>query len=300
MSAVGKPLVIGVNVNENTMRVPNPHVPWTAEEIAQTAADAEQAGATLMHFHARTSDGGADHTAGGYAEVVRAVRSRSSLLLAPSMANLPGNSVDQRLANIAPNQDDPETSVDLLPIDMGSATMDLFDPVASEYATDDRVFVNSTAQIAELMRRAPQLGLTPYLASFNLSWTRGILAHHAAGRLPAPLAVVLVLGGEEFVAAHPTTAAGVRAHVDLFPTDLPVEWLVSSYRGDVLEVAADVIATGGHVVVGTGDYPHTERGCPTTPELVAQVAEIGRDLGRRPATLSETHQMLGVTHRASR
>lgn len=300
MSAVGKPLVIGVNVNENTMRSPNPHVPWTAEEIARTAADAELAGATMMHFHARTADGGADHTAAGYSEVVRAVRRRSGLLLAPSMANLPGNTVDQRLANIVPNQDDPATSVDLLPIDMGSATMDLFDPVLGEYATDDRIFVNTTGQITELMRRAPQLGLTPYLASFNLSWTRAILAHHAAGRLAAPLAVVLVLGGDEFVAAHPTTAAGVRAHVDLFPEDLPVEWLVSSYRGDVLEVAADVIAAGGHVVVGAGDYPHIERGCPTTPELVGLVAEIGRDLGRRPATLAETREMLGVAHDASR
>lgn len=300
MSAEAKPLMIGVNVNENTMRSPNPHVPWTAEEIARTAAEAELAGATLMHFHARTADGGADHTAEGYAEVIRAVRRSSRILLAPSMANLPGHTVDQRLANIAPNQDDPATSVDLLPIDMGSATMDLFDPVAGEYTTDDRVFVNTTAQTAELMRRAPRLGLTPYLASFNLSWTRAILAHHAAGRLAAPLAVVLVLGGDEFVAAHPTTPAGVRAHVDLFPDGLAVEWLVSSYRGDVLDVAADAIAAGGHIVVGTGDYPHTERGCPTTPELVAQVAEIGRDLGRRPATLAETREMLGALQHASR
>ncbi|MFI5427446.1 3-keto-5-aminohexanoate cleavage protein [Aeromicrobium sp. UC242_57] len=228
MSAVGKPLVIGVNVNENTMRAPNPHVPWTAEEIAQTAAEAEQAGATLMHFHARTPDGGADHTAGGYAEVVRAVRRRSRCCWRRRWPTCLATASTSGWPTSPPNQDDPETSVDLLPIDMGSATMDLFDPAAGEYATDDRVFVNSTAQIAELMRRAPQLGLTPYLASFNLSWTRAILAHHAAGRLPASLAVVLVLGGEEFVAAHPTTAAGVRAHVDLFPPDLPVEWLVSS------------------------------------------------------------------------
>jgi 3-keto-5-aminohexanoate cleavage enzyme len=295
-----KPLIIGVNVNEGTLREPNPHVPYTPGEIADVAAASECAGAAVMHFHARHPDGSMDHTSEGYAAVVRAVRARSEILLAPSMANVAGYGVQQRLSNVAPNQADPRTRVEFLPIDMGCANMDLFDPVAAEYTSSNRVFINDTATQIELLARCSELHLTPYLASFNLSWTRAILSHAAAGRLPRPATIVFILGGEEFVAAHPTTAAGLRAQIEMLSAGLDAEWLVSSYRGDVFAVADDVIAAGGHLIVGIGDYPHSRLGCPTTPELVARVAEMGRRQGRPPATVAQAREMLGVSARADR
>ena len=295
-----KPLIVGVNVTENTMREPNPHVPWTPREIAAVAAECERAGASVMHFHARTATGKADHSADTYAQIVRDVRATSSLILVPSMANVPGHGVEERLANIAPNQLDPATSVELLPIDVGSANMDLFDPTRAEFATEDRIFINETGAVGELMRRAQHLGLHPYLASFNLSWTRAIIAHHAAGRLETPLVIAFVLGGEEFVAAHPTSAHGVQAHLDTLPSGLAAEWFVSSYRGNVLEVAEYVIAAGGHVMIGTGDFHHDQLGLPTSADLVDRVVSIGRSLGREPATPDEARKMLGVKLHAGR
>ncbi|MEO3861592.1 3-keto-5-aminohexanoate cleavage protein [Acrocarpospora sp. B8E8] len=52
-----KKLVIGVHPNEGTMREPNPHVPWTPEEIADDTAAAREAGAAVVRFHARTATG---------------------------------------------------------------------------------------------------------------------------------------------------------------------------------------------------------------------------------------------------
>ncbi|AKS31938.1 3-keto-5-aminohexanoate cleavage protein [Mycolicibacterium goodii] len=294
------PLIIGINVNEGTARDPNPHVPYTPEEIAEVAARSAQAGASVMHFHARHRDGSMDHTAAGYAAVVRAVRARCDLLLAPSMANVAGYDVEQRLSNIVPNQADPRTRVDLLPIDMGCANMDLFDPQTKEYRSTDRVFVNDVATQTTLLDRCRSLGLTPYLASFNISWTRAILAHAAAGRVPRPAAIVFVLGGDEFVAAHPTTPEGLRAQVRMLPADFPAQWLVSSYRGDVLTIADEIIGAGGHIVVGVGDYAHSERNHPTTPDLVAEVAAIGRRHHRNPATVAEARELLGVARHAHR
>ncbi|MFC4048243.1 3-keto-5-aminohexanoate cleavage protein [Actinomadura syzygii] len=295
-----KPLIIGVNVNEGTGRDPNPHVPFTPDEIAAVARDCERVGASLMHYHGRTPDGRADHTAATYAAIARRTHQTSSLLLAPSMANVPGYDAERRLSNLLPNQGDPETAADLLPVDMGCANMDLFDPGAGEYASDDRVFVNDVRTQRTFLERAPELGMRPYLASFNLGWTRAIIAHERAGRLMPPLIVAFVLGGEEFVAAHPTTWAGVRAHLDALPAGLEVEWLVSSHRGDVLAVADDVIAAGGHLLIGIGDHPHTGLGHPTTAELVERVAAIGRRHGRRPATAAAARRILGVPAHAHR
>jgi 3-keto-5-aminohexanoate cleavage enzyme len=54
-----KKLIIEVRINEYEMRQANPHVPWTAQEIAADAAACREAGASIVHFHARTAEGGA-------------------------------------------------------------------------------------------------------------------------------------------------------------------------------------------------------------------------------------------------
>ncbi|MFI2285739.1 MULTISPECIES: 3-keto-5-aminohexanoate cleavage protein [Nocardia] len=294
MPSGSKPLVIGVHVNENTMREPNPHVPWTPGEIAATAAASRAAGASLMHFHARTPDGGMDHSARTYGEIVEKVRTEGDLLLAPAPANVPGWSVSERLSNLAPNQERPETRSDFLVIEMGLAAMDLIDPRSGDFATDDRVFLNNTRIQAELLDRAGELGMTPYLASFNVSWTRAIIAHAKSRPLRAPLAVAFILGGDEFPAAHPATAAGLRAQLDLLPEDLSIEWIVSAYRGNVLEAAEEAIVRGGHVAIGAGDHHYGELGFPSTPELVAHVVELARRHGREPATPDQARELLGV------
>ncbi|MGV9923531.1 3-keto-5-aminohexanoate cleavage protein [Nocardia rhamnosiphila] len=294
MTSGSKPIVIGVHVNENTMRDPNPHIPWTPDEIAATAAASRAAGASLMHFHGRTPDGGMDHSAQTYAEIIEKVRAEADLLLAPAPANVPGWSVPRRLSNLAPNQGRPETRSDFLIVEMGLAAMDLIDPGSGRFVTDDRVFLNDTRTQAELLDRAGELGMTPYLASFNVSWTRAIVAHARSRPLPGPLAVAFILGGDEFPAAHPATAAGLRAQLDLLPEDLPIEWIVSAYRGNVLEAAEEAIRRGGHVAIGAGDHHYGELGYPSTPELVARVAELARRHGREPATPDQAREMLGV------
>lgn len=299
-AATDKPVVIGVHVNENTMREPNPHIPWTPDEIAETARACEAAGASVMHFHGRTVDGSADHSAATYGAIIERVRAVSNLLLAPSMANVPGRSVDERLANLAPNQADPRTRSDFLVIDMGCAAMDLIDPGTGHYLTDSNVFVNDTRTQTELLSRAVELGMTPYLTSFNVSWTRAIVAHARARSLALPLVVAFILGGDEFPAAHPATAAGLRAQLDLLPEDLPIEWIVSAYRGNVLAAAQESISRGGHVAIGAGDYHYAELGYPSTPALVEEIAAIARRYGREPATPEQARRILGVDVHASR
>jgi uncharacterized protein (DUF849 family) len=294
MSRSSKPLVIGVHVNENTMREPNPHIPWTPDEIAATAAASRAAGASLMHFHGRTPDGGVDHSAQIYGEIIEKVRAAGDLLLAPSLANVSGWSVADRLSNLVPNHERAETRADFLVVEMGLAAMDLIDPRSGGFATNDRVFLNDTRTQTELLDRAAELGMTPYLASFNVSWTRAIIAHARSRPLPTPLVAAFILGGDEFPAAHPATAAGLRAQLDLLPEDIPIEWIVSAYRGNVLEAAEEAIVRGGHVAIGTGDHHYGELGYPSTPELVDHVVKLARRHGREPATPNQAREVLGV------
>lgn len=289
-----KKLIIGVHPNENTMREPNPNVPWTPEEIARDASACAEAGASLMHFHGRTPAGEPDHSPEIYGRIMRAVRERTDILFAPSLANAPGNTVPQRLSTVVETAGDPLTRTDFLVLDMGCANMDLFDPVSKSFATAGKVFVNDTVTHQQVLARARELGLKPYLASFTVGWTRTILAHLDAGAIDEPVVIAFILGGPEFVAAHPATVEGLRAQLAFLPEDRRIEWIVSAYRGSVLEVAEAAIELGGHVSIGVGDYHYGELGHPTNAELVARVAELARAHGREIATPDEARDLLGV------
>ncbi|WP_435122542.1 3-keto-5-aminohexanoate cleavage protein [Amycolatopsis thermoflava] len=286
------PLVIGVNPNENMMREDNPHVPWTPGEIARDVAACASAGATVVHYHARTGDGAPDHSAGRYAETNRLIRQRCDILLAPSLANGPGFPLERRLAPVTAA--DPLARPDFLTMDMGCAIMDLWDPAHVRFRTEDKVFVNDTATHRALFACARRYGLTPWLASFTVGWTRTIAAHLAAGEVPGPAVLQFVLGGPEFLPAHPATLAGLRAHLEFLPRHDDLAWIVSAHRADVLELAEEIVRLGGHIAVGVGDHPHTARGCPTNAELVEHVAAVARKAGRAIATPDEARRILGV------
>jgi len=290
-----KKLIIGVHPNEGMPRQPNPHVPLTATEIAGDAADCVAAGASVMHYHARTSDGAQDYRSAAYATIAAEVRERCDILLAPSMANGPGYTVDQRMSHLVETASDRRTRSDFLVMDMGCANMDLFDPTSASYTSTGRTLANDTTTQQQLLAAARQLAMTPYVATFNVSWTRTLAAHLAAGAIDTPLVVAIILGGPEFVAAHPATIQGLQAQLDFLPNATNLEWIVSAHRGNVLAVAAAAIERGGHVAIGVGDYHYRELGLPTNAQLVARIADLARSLGREIASPDDARRMLGMT-----
>ncbi|WP_406036476.1 3-keto-5-aminohexanoate cleavage protein [Micromonospora sp. NBC_00898] len=287
-------LIIEVRPNEYAMRDENPHVPWTPEEIARDVAACAEAGASLAHFHARTPAGGAAHDAETYAEIMREIRARCDILLGPVLANSPGASPRQRLANVVDNLSDPATTADVLAVDTGCVNMDRYDRVAKRFESKDRSFVNDIATIEFLLDQARALGIKPGLASFNVSWLRTIEAFLDMGALAEPALVEIVLGGDEFIAAHPGTVAGLEAQLAFLPANRRVEWGVLTHGGSVLDVAATAIRRGGHIAVGLGDHPYAELGCPTNADLVRHVVELARSLGREVADVAEARQILGI------
>ncbi len=80
-----KKMILEARINEYAMRDPNPNVPWTADEIAETAARCRAEGAAIVHFHARGDDGSPLHTEEAYAEIIRKIRSKSDILVHPTL-----------------------------------------------------------------------------------------------------------------------------------------------------------------------------------------------------------------------
>lgn len=286
-------LIIEARVNEYAMRKRNPHVPWSSEEIARDAAACREAGASIVHFHAREENGAPCHNAGRYAETIARVHDVCDLLVHPTLgANTLAASKEGRLAHVLEMAKDKRTRPDFAPMDMGSTNIDAYDAVARKYITSDQMYLNSTDTLMYFAREIRAAGLKPCAVAWNISYLREALIFHEMGLLDDPIYLGLTLTEGMISAGHPATPAGLDAYLNVLPKDVPIEWTVYNYGGNLLNLAEKIISAGGHVAVGLGDHPYTELGAPTNAELISKFADIARKHGRGVATPEETRQIL--------
>ncbi|EZP54355.1 3-keto-5-aminohexanoate cleavage protein [Sphingomonas sp. RIT328] len=287
-----KPLIIEARINEYTPREQNGHIPFSPAEIAEAAARAHEAGASIVHFHARHDDGSPDHRAETYAEAIRAIRSRCDVLVYPTLGQITAGGNDQdRIAHIEALAGDPATCPDIAPIDTGSTNIDRFRD--GDFRTGDRTYVNHTETLRLFADRLRKLGVKPQFVSWAVPFTRMFEALRELGLVDAPAWLLFELTDSGILGGHPGTIAGLDAHLRFLP-DGQLEWSVSNKIGNVTSQAVLAIERGGHVSAGLGDYGWPELGRPDNGAVVAFIAHLTRAMGREVATTAQTRELLGL------
>jgi len=289
-------LIIEARVNEFMMRERgNPHVPYASDEIVADALACRKAGAAVVHFHARKPDGRPDHATESYARTVRAIRLASDILVHPTLGDVTLDaSAEQRLEHILEMAKNPATGPHMAPADMGSLNVDVYNPQARRFDTSERVYKNSTATLTYLCEGMRKAGVKPYLSCWNIGFTRAAGAFLDMGLVDEPAYIGFILTDNTFLGGHPGTLKGLQAHLDFLPSDRRIVWTVVNYGGNLLALAGAVIAMGGHISIGIGDYPYPELGTPRNADLVSRIVDIARDLGREVATPDEAKRILGI------
>ena len=290
----GKPVIVEVRLNELATRQRNANVPWTPEEIAADAHACWEAGASIVHFHVRNPDGSAAHDAELYGRAVQAIRQRCDVLIHPTLAGGQTPDPDQRLAPLKYLCAQPATRPDFVPIDMGSTNLDQFDPAKKEYVTEHRVYANSIATLRHFSRYVREQRMKPLLCAWTVPCMRAIGAFMQAGWLDEPTLVCVVLTEGGMMGGHPGTLEGLDSMVRFLPQGRNIEWSVCIREGNLLPLAGPVIARGGHLSIGTGDYPYSELGSPTNAELVSLLAQEAKLQGTALATVAQTRAILGI------
>ena len=291
---MAKKLIIEVRINEYAMRDGNANVPWTAEEIGRDADAIARAGASVIHFHARTADGAPAHATEAYADAIRAIRRASPLIVHPTLGQITVAGQEERIRHIVELARDPALRPELAAIDTGSANIDRFDAATATFRTTDKVYVNAHETLILFARRFAEIGVRPVISAWNGPFLRTANALMSMGLIPEPAYALLVHCEGGLLGGHPATADGLKAFLTHLPRDRSVEWTVCCKFGNLFPVAMQAIAEGGHVSIGIGDYDYPEIGCPRNSDLVGEIVHMARMIGREIATPDEARAMLGL------
>lgn len=257
-----------------TTRDHNPAVPFTPAEIAAEARRSFEAGARMIHVHARWDDGAPTQDAGRYRETVAAIRQEApEMIVQVSTGGAIGMTAAERLGSLAA---EPEmASLTCGTVNFGRGVFENPAPLMLEFAT---------AILAA--------GVRPELEIFDL----GHLDNAAWLAAKAPLA-----GPQhhDFVLGVPGGAAGTPANVALLAGrlgDRGATWSATGIGRAHLAVVMTAIAAGGHVRLGFEDQVELEPGrlATSNAELVERAARIGELAGRPVATPAQAREILGL------
>jgi 3-keto-5-aminohexanoate cleavage enzyme len=289
-------LIIEARINEYAPRVPNPHVPWSPAEIAEDARACREAGAAIVHFHARKPDGAPETAPAAYGEIIGRIRDACDVLVHPTLGSLTKElPIRERLRPVLDLAADPATRPDILPLCLSSPNWDFFDREARAFRGAGQLYLNPTAELIESITALREAGMGLSCVCWEIGATRRVLALLEAGILRPPVYLPFHLTEGGMLAGHPGTWAGVEAHLAFLPEEAPVAWAVLTLHGSMLPLTEAIVRRGGHVQIGIGDYHYAECGVPTNADLVARVAAIARAAGREIATPDEARRMLGLT-----
>jgi len=278
----------------------SPHLPITPEEIITDSLAAAEAGAAILHLHARNSeDGRPDQTPEGFSPFLARIKQSSDAVINITTGGSPYMTVAERVAPAAYHK--PE----LASLNMGSMNFGLY-PMLNRYKTfkfdwerehlegsKDLVFRNSFKDIEYVLATCYGNGTRFEFECYDISHLYN-LAHFAdRGLVKAPFFVQSVFGLLGGIGAHHEDVMHMKRTADrLFGNDF--RWSVLGAGANQFRVAAQAATLGGNVRVGLEDSLWAGRGELATSNAVQvrKVRNIIENLGLEIATPEEARKML--------
>jgi 3-keto-5-aminohexanoate cleavage enzyme len=162
------------------------------------------------------------------------------------------------------------------------------------------VFENSFDTIIEFLTAMNELGIRPEHECFDTGHVANLDPLIDMGILESPLQVSLVMGVTGGVRP---TARNLAFMADQVPggPEGPNNWGVIGISRDQWRLVAAALALGGNVRVGLEDNFYLPNGdmARSNGDLIAKARQMTEDVGRRPATVAEARELLGVPRKAA-
>lgn len=280
----------------------SPHLPVTPADIAREAVAAAEAGAAILHLHARNPETGKpDQTPEAFARFLPQIKQATNAVINITTGGSPFMRIEERVLPAA------EFKPEVASLNMGSMNFGLYHLLGryNEFefdwerthleATRDLVFRNSFKDIEYILTTLSGNGTRFEFECYDIGHLYN-LAHFAERELVKPpffvQSVFGILGG---IGTHPEDVAHMKRTADRLFGD-SYRWSVLGAGASQLRIAAQAAAMGSNIRVGLEDSLWAGKGrlAKSSAEQVNLARKIVEGLGMEVATPDEARAILNL------
>jgi 3-keto-5-aminohexanoate cleavage enzyme len=255
----------------------NPNQPVNRDDVIAEAVAAAQAGASILHIHARTPNGEMTQASEDYLAIKHAIREQVGdiVLNFSTGGELDASAAERRQPLLA----QPE----LATLNCGSMNFGL----------GDEVLMNPRSLIGELAEEMAQRGIAPEYECFDLGMA-STAAGLASSASAAPGTMHMLLG---VIGGVPASAAAISLFAELVPAGVP--WTATAIPRH-FPMMAHTLALGGHIRTGLEDVVFVAPGeyAASNAQLVTRAKVLCEAIGRPLATPAQAREILGIARQS--
>jgi len=278
----------------------SPHLPVTPEEIAEAAVGAAQAGAAIIHLHARNPvDGRPTQDPDVFLQFLPLIKDNSDVVINLTTGGAPTMTVEERL------QPALKLRPEVASLNMGSMNFGLYEmlgrykefehdwekPYLAE--SDDRIFKNTFKDIAHILRACADNMTRFEIECYDIGHLYTAAHFLDRGLLKPPLFIQSVFGIRGGIGPHAEDVLHMKRTADRLFGDAYL-WSVLGAGRNQMQIAALSAVMGGNVRVGLEDSLWIGKGqlARSNAEQVLKVRRILEELGLAVAAPDDARQML--------
>ena len=278
-------------------------LPVTPEQIADQGVDAVEAGAAILHLHARVPETGMPTgDPAVYARFLPVLRQRTDAVINLTTGGSATMPVAERL--LAAKAFKPE----MCSLNMGSFNFAFFDaarrietwkhPWEREYLvnSDDYIFRNTFRDIATILETLKDAGTRFEHECYDVGHLYNLAHFLDRGLIAPPFFVQMIFGILGGIGPDLENLMFMKATADrLFGRDT-FQWSVLAAGRHQMPFLTQAALMGGHVRVGLEDSLFIERGVLATSnaQQVQKIVRILKEMGREIATPAEARTILAL------
>jgi uncharacterized protein (DUF849 family) len=278
----------------------SPHLPITPDEIAEAAVGAAQAGAAIVHLHARMpEDGRPTQDPEMFRRFLPLIKNSCDVVINLTTGGAPTMTVEERLEPAA------KLKPEVASLNMGSMNFGLYEMLGryKEFkhdwekpylaGSDERIFKNTFRDIAHILRSCSDNATRFEIECYDIGHLYSAAHFLDRGLLKPPLFIQSVFGIRGGIGPHAEDVLHMKRTADRLFGDAYL-WSVLGAGRNQMQIAALSAVMGGNVRVGLEDSLWIGKGqlARSNAEQVLKVRRILEELGLVVATPDDARQML--------
>ncbi|MDF1552248.1 MAG: 3-keto-5-aminohexanoate cleavage protein [Deferrisomatales bacterium] len=280
-----------------------PYLPWKTEDIIDSAVGAAEAGASIVHIHARNPmDGSPSADPEVFGQIMSGIKERAYVVICMTTGGSPAMTVQERTANVT--RFEPE----MCSFNLGSMNFGLQQALKKERkwqfewepkyleASKDFVFKNTFHDLEHLCGLVRKYGVKPELEAYDVGHLYNLAYLVREGLMTPPMHIQFVMGVLGGIGTMPEDLIFLKRKADTLFGAEGYTWSVCAASSGQFNLAPISIQMGGHVRVGLEDNIYLRKGvlAESNAQLVEKAVAMVTDMGRQVATPADARRILGL------